>query len=271
MNGNARKKSINSSSGMLAESATAALHIDTPVAMNTMLNKQAATSLYQECLTLRNKLLRIHDFAPYLSLIDHHAELAHLDVVHRLWHCLALGTPLCFLYNLLDLPLADRLAVNTDPEDIDIYEQDPDAALKSKKKAAAFFIMGISKLKNAGQWQDDIELFTVTELTNLDNKDTNGFVKVVATTAHLLTKLPEHVWIPESDTPPLSAHDEANRELRELTDDGTLKPANAQEMDRNYLLKELIDSERKYIQDLEQMHVSRVLPSAHPLTPSADY
>lgn len=262
MNGNARKKSINSSSGMIADGGAHALHIDTPVAMNTMLNKQAATSLYQECLTLRNKLLKIHDFSPYLALIDHHAELAHLDVVHRLWHCLALGTPLCFLYNLLDLPLADRLAVNTDPEDIDIYEQDPDAALRSKKKAAAFFIMGISKLKNAGQWQDDIELFTVTELTNLDNKDTNGFVKVVATTAHLLTKLPEHVWMPEVESPPLSAQDEANRELRDLAEEGTLKPANAQEMDRNHVIRELIDTERKYIQDLEHMHVSSLGPSS---------
>jgi len=262
MNGNVRKKSVNSGSGVLASSGNDggayALHIDTPVAMNTMLNKQAATSLYQECLTLRNKLLRIHDFAPYLALIDHHTELANLDVVHRLWHCLALGIPLCFLYNLLDLPMADRLSVNTDPEDIDIYEQDPDAALKSKKKAAAFFIMGISKLKNNGQWADDIELFTVTELTNLDNKDTNGFVKVVATTAHLLTKLPEHVWMPEVESPPLSAQDEANRDLRDWGDDGsigTLKPASAQEIDRNNVIRELIETERKYIQDLEYMHV----------------
>jgi cell division control protein 24 len=155
--------------------------------------------------------------------------------------------------------MADRLTVNTDPEDIDIYEQDPDAALKTKKKAAAFFIMGISRLKNAGQWADDIELFTVTELTNLDNKDTNGFVKVVATTAHLLTKLPEHVWMPEVESPPPSSHDEANRDLRDLADDGsmgTLKPANAQEMDRNNVIRELIETERKYIQDLEHMHVS---------------
>jgi cell division control protein 24 len=241
------------------------LHIDTtPVAIPSALNKQAATSLYQQCLALRNKLLRVHDFAPYLSLIDRHEELADLDVVHRLWHTLALGTPLCFLYNLLDLPVADRLAVSTDPDDIDIYEDDPDAALRAKKKAAAFFIMGVQKLKNAGLWDPEVELFTVTELTNLDKKDTNGFVKVVATTAHLLDKLPEHVWMPELDTPPISARDEANNALRnglgDESADSTLRPANAQEMDRNNVIRELIETERKYIQDLEVMHVRRPCP-----------
>jgi cell division control protein 24 len=280
MSSSGRKKSLNSSSGLLGGNVgspqpaldAAALHmsmpmhmhIDTPVAMNTALNKQAATSLYQQCLALRNKLLRVHDFAPYLALIDLHEELVNLDVVHRLWHTLALGTPLCFLYNLLDLPVADRLAVNTDPDDIDIYEEDPDAALKAKKKAAAFFIMGVQKLKNAALWDPDVELFTVTELTNLDKKDTNGFVKVVATTAHLLDKLPEHVWMPESDSPPTSARDEQNTGLRnglgDESADSTLRPANAQEMDRNNVIRELIDTERKYIQDLEVMHVSRPSP-----------
>ncbi|CAG7854823.1 Rho guanine nucleotide exchange factor scd1 [Serendipita indica DSM 11827] len=259
MSTSTRKKSLTTGSASSASiSVDTALHIDTPVAMNTMLNKQAATSLYQQCLALRNRLLRVHDFAPYLSLIDKHTELASLDVVHRLWHTLALGTPLCFLYNLLDMPRTDRLNVNTDPDEIDLYEQDPDAALKAKKKAAAFFIMGIQKLKNAGKWTDDIELFTVTELTNLDNKDTNGFVKVVATTSYLLDQLPQHVWMEDVESPPPSAHEEAsNRDFKEgLGDDSppTLKPANAQEIDRNNVIRELIETERKYIQDLEVMH-----------------
>lgn len=261
----ARKKSVNSSSGLLngATDSVAGhptLHIDTPVAMNTALNKQAGTSLYQQCLALRNRLLKIHDFAAYFALIDRHEELANLDVVHRLWHTLALGIPLCFLYNLLDLPVADRLILNTDPEDIDIYEADPDAALKAKKKAAAFFIMGVQRLKNNGMWDTDVELFTVTELTNLDKKDTNGFVKVVATTSHLLDKLPEHVWMPEAESPPISARDEANNGLRSAlgddSGDNTIRPGNVPETGGNNVIRELVETERKYIQDLEVMHVS---------------
>lgn len=269
MNSTGRKKSVTSSSGLQSSSTTPTsaapengltLQTEGPVAMNTALNKQAATSLYQQCLSLRNKLLKVYDFAPYLDLIDRHDELGRLDVVHRLWHTLALGVPLCFLFNLLDLPVQDRLTLDTDPGEIDIYERDPDSALKSKKKAAAFFIMGVQKLKKQGMWNNEVELFTVTELTNLDKKDTNGFVKVVATTAHLLDKLPEHVWMPESDTPPTSARDEPGNSLRNgLADDSadnTLRPTNAQEMDRNNVIRELIETERKYIQDLEVMHVS---------------
>ncbi|KAG8818318.1 hypothetical protein FRC19_010728 [Serendipita sp. 401] len=264
MSTTARKKSVTSTSGLLGSSGGSsdgpngpALHIDTPVAMNTMLNKQAATSLYQQCLALRNRLLKVHDFAPYLALVDRHPEFGSLDVVHRLWHTLALGTPLCFLYNLLDLPMTDRLSVNTDPDDIDIYEKDPEAALRTRKRAAALFIMGVQKLKNSGQWSTDAELFTVTELTGLDNKDTNGFVKVVATASHLLDKLPEHVWMEEVETPPPSAHDEANRNFANGGDESsppTLKGTNAQEIDRNNVIRELIETERKYIQDLEVMH-----------------
>jgi cell division control protein 24 len=261
MSSNTRKKSVTSSSGIIPSSVNgvdAPLHIDTPVAMNTMLNKQATTSLYQQCVVLRNRLLHVHDFAPYLDLIERQEQLANLDVVHRLWHTLALGVPLCFLFNLLDLPITDRIQVSTDPEEIDLSESDPEA-LKAKKRAAALFIIGIQKLKKANLWSNDVELFTVTELTGLDNKDTNGFVKVVATTSHLLDKLPEHVWKPQSDTPPQSARDEANRDLREgLGDDSsppTLKAANAQDMDRNNIIRELIETERKYIQDLEVMHV----------------
>ncbi|KAG8811631.1 hypothetical protein FRC17_002372 [Serendipita sp. 399] len=259
-----RKKSVTSSSGLLGSAGGGpdapngpTLQIDTPVAMNTMLNKQAATSLYQQCLALRNRLLRVHDFSPYLALVDRHTQFGTLDVVHRLWHTLALGTPLCFLYNLLDLPMTERLSVNTDPDDIDVYEKDPEAALKIRKRAAALFIMGVQKLKNSGQWSTDAELFTVTELTGLDNKDTNGFVKVVATTSYLLDKLPEHVWMEEVETPPPSAHDEANRNFASGGDEisqSTLKGANAQEIDRNNVIRELIETERKYIQDLEVMH-----------------
>lgn len=244
----ARKKSVNSSSGLLASSSAYSgagapaltLNIDTPVAMNTILNKQAATSLYQRCLGLRSDLNRIHDFAPYFARADLDDPERSRDAVHRLWHCLALGLPLCFLFNLLDIPATDRINITTDPDDPDFDE--PDTALKLKKKAAAFFIMGIQRLKNSGQWTDSVELFTVTELTNLEAKDTNGFVKVVATVEHLLSKLPEHVWIPESEAPPQSA--------------GESGPLDQFGVDRNNVIRELIETERKYVQDLEVMHVS---------------
>jgi cell division control protein 24 len=173
---NGHKKSIASSgpNGGLPQ-------IDTGV-VNTLLRKpgSSAAPLYQQCSALGARLARIHDFAPFLT-ISSRAEASSrqsVDPVHALWDCLALGTPLCFLFNLLDIPSEYRLDVSCDPDDID-----PDD-LKARKRATAKFIMGINRLQEPREdsgpkfWEGN-DTFTVGDLVQTD-RNTNGFVKVCA-------------------------------------------------------------------------------------------
>jgi cell division control protein 24 len=151
-----RKKSIVSSVGP---------SIDLPVAHNTLLNKSASqsTSLYQQCSSLRTRLLRIKDFQRYFALASPpHLSRQSTDPVTQLWDCFALGVPLCFLFNLLPPPITP-INVNTAPDEFDVSNE------RDKKRAIALFSMQIRQL-------EDCEQFTVTDLYNRDSTD--GFVKV---------------------------------------------------------------------------------------------
>ena len=151
-----RKKSIVSSVGP---------SIDLPVANNTLLNKSASqsTSLYQQCSSLRARLMRIKDFSPYFALASPpDSSRQSTDPVTQLWDCFALGIPLCYLFNLLPPPITP-INVNTAPDQFDTSNE------KDKKRAIALFSMQIRQL-------EDCEQFTVTDLYNRDSTD--GFVKV---------------------------------------------------------------------------------------------
>lgn len=151
-----RKKSIVSSVGPPT---------DLPVANNTLLNKSASqsTSLYQQCSSLRARLLRIKDFPPYFALASPPGSSRQsTDPVTQLWDCFALGVPLCYLFNLLPAPITP-INVNTVPDQFDVSNE------KDKKRAIALFSMQIKQL-------EDCEQFTVTDLYNRDSTD--GFVKV---------------------------------------------------------------------------------------------
>ena len=152
-----RKKSIVSSVGPPT---------DLPAANNTLLNKSASqsTSLYQQCSSLRARLLLIKDFKPYFTLASPPGSSRQsTDPVTQLWDCFALGIPLCYLYNLLRPDTA--IPINTALEQFDVVNE------KDKKRAIALFSMKIKELELVG-----CEQFTVTELTNRESND--GFVKV---------------------------------------------------------------------------------------------
>lgn len=212
-------------------------------------------SFYQQCLVLRNRLLRVYGFAPYLALIDEDPELSRLDIVRRLWHTFAQGTSLCYLYNLLDLPSSEKL----NPSNL-IITGIPYDNIRTMKTAVAAFVMGIQRLKDKGMWPEYIETFSVTELTDIDKMDMNGFVKVVATTSHLLEKLPEDVWISEIGYSLNSARFERSDPVRndKSTEniDGGPETGYIWGAKLDNTLKELIETERKYLQELEAMQVS---------------
>lgn len=164
-----RKKSLVGANGQLPS-----IDIPPPSNMNQLLNKSASssTSLYQQCSQLRQKLVRIEGFAPFLSVSSplsagNNRQSQSTDPVRQLWDCFALGTPLCFLFNLL--PNRPDIDVNTNPDELDLEDT------KARKHATAKFIIGITEMKRDGEWPG--EIFTIMELHS-DARDTNGFVRV---------------------------------------------------------------------------------------------
>ncbi|OBZ68119.1 hypothetical protein A0H81_11928 [Grifola frondosa] len=70
--------------------------IDSPVANNTLLNKAASqsTSLYQQCSSLRTRLMHVHKFAEWFSLAAlPDSSRRSTDPVTQLWDVFALGAP----------------------------------------------------------------------------------------------------------------------------------------------------------------------------------
>ena len=251
-----RKKSVIS---------TAGLQIDTPVAHNTFLNKSAAssTSLYQQCSQLRTRLLRVHDFGPYFAINASGEIRTSVDPVTQLWDCFALGVPLVFLHNLL--PNVNQITnVDTDPASID-----PDNG-RAIKKAIVHFAMAIGNT----DLYDQTEQFTATQL--LDRSSTEGFVKVsiylisipsfcsylfhikvVNCVTRLVDRLPEECF---QEAPPMSPPSQLPS--HESTDslinpDSPMQPqpASAKENARNNITREIVETERKYVQELEHMQV----------------
>lgn len=152
-----RKKSIASNPGLV---------IETPVANNNILNKaaSASTSLYQQCSSLRARLMRIPDFSHFFILSSPNGDLRQsTDPVTQVWDCFTLGIPLCFLFNLLPLPTRPIAEISTDPATFDLSNE------KEKKRAIAKFAMRLSEI-------DNCERFTVSDLW--DRHSTDGLVKV---------------------------------------------------------------------------------------------
>jgi hypothetical protein len=141
------------------------VQIDIPVGTNTLLNKAASqsTSLYQQCSALRSRLLRVHGFAHFFALSSPTGSFrSSAEVVNTVWDCFALGTPLCYLFNLLPPPIAP-IDIETDPRSVVIGNE------RAKKRAIALFAIQVKQLNHGEQ-------FTVTDLWDRTNSD--GFVKV---------------------------------------------------------------------------------------------
>jgi cell division control protein 24 len=143
----------------------ATVQIDIPIGTNTLLNKAASqsTSLYQQCSALRSRLLRIHGFAHFFALSSSSGSFrGSAEVVNTVWDCFALGTPLCYLYNLLPPPIIP-IDIETDPRSVEVDNE------RAKKRAIALFAIQVKQLNHGEQ-------FTVTDLWDRTNSD--GFVKV---------------------------------------------------------------------------------------------
>lgn len=188
-----------------------------PVATASVVNQRgsAASSLYQNCRTVLDRLARVPGFAPQFM----HPDAVSSDPVSRSLHTLRLGSSLCFLFNALAAPAT--LDVN------------PDATmsnLKACQRGTAHFIMAA---KQHLQWPDS-DLFAIHELYG---QDTNGVVKVIHTVTKLLDRLEaQGVLDPAPDVVP---------------DDLPVGPSDL----RTKVVDEILSGERKYVQDLEVLQV----------------
>ncbi|GJJ06513.1 hypothetical protein Clacol_000705 [Clathrus columnatus] len=238
-----RKKSIVGANGIPS--------IDIPQQNNTLLNKAASqsTSLYQQCSQLRSRLMSIRDFHPFLELpIPQDDIRKSTDMVHDLWNRLQLGVPLVFLFNLLPPPAMRIGNINTDPNSIDLslMASKDHTVRKSKQRPIAQVIMAIARLQKEGSWSPDLN-FTVGDLLE---SDTNGFVKVVQTLSYLVERLPADVFV-ESST--LSLPPPSNNSQASFQSQHSGESVIPEEVERKNIIREMLETERKYVQDLEVM------------------
>nr|QHW03305.1 guanine-nucleotide exchange factor Cdc24 [Flammulina velutipes] len=228
-----RKKSIISSTG---------LQIDTPVANNTLLNQAAITSLYQECVRLRTRLMRIRGFPRYFNLVSSSDSRQSSDPVTQLWDLFSFGIPLCYIFD--QLPEGYPKINNADFKE-EQFDTNPDRA---KKHAIALFAMQI-RTDQVTKSIPGCEAFTVTDLW--DRNSTDGLVKVIKTVTALVNYLPESSFDDPPPSPYMSSHDSHDSLATDLAP--VVPPASAQESARNNIIREMVETERKYVQDLEIM------------------
>ncbi|KAF8867737.1 Dbl homology domain-containing protein [Gymnopilus junonius] len=229
-----RKKSIVSTTG---------LYIDTS-ANNTLLNKAASqsTSLYQQCSSLRARLLRITGFPKYFS------DASSPTPASPPTPSPSSGPSSPWAPPLLHLRPAPRRVwlqrINNSSFNQDKYETNPD---REKKHAIALFAMQIRGEKVMREIHG-VESFTVTDLW--DRNSTDGLVKVINTVTAIVDHLPRR---------PLS-----NRLRRHALGLNLLnglpvrysppqQPSNPKDSEKNNIIKEMVETERKYVQDLEIM------------------
>lgn len=202
------------------EGAAGAIRPGYPVPANVPGNRPPASGagLYQICLALHERLWCVPGFGAAFLEPASPGMLPQCDPVTQLWQCFRLGTPLCVLFNALAPEYARKLPLNVEGN------------LSSANACKALVMRFLIALKEQLGWTPE-ETFTVTQLYV---NDTNGFVRVVHTIERLLDMLVQcgrHMAAPE----PAPA---------------ALCPAACSD-ERMRVVTELLETERKYVHDLE--------------------
>lgn len=131
------------------------------------------SSHWEVCSQLRVRLAHIQGFSAFLGLYPLPGKRpSRSDEVQQLWNTLKLGTPLCFLYNLL--PGVAKINLNADPSGI----QAEDVA--THKVMASRFADSIGELKEAGQWSGSGG-FAIADLFK-EHPDSSSILKVIRST-----------------------------------------------------------------------------------------
>ncbi|KAL0089101.1 hypothetical protein F4703DRAFT_1973302, partial [Phycomyces blakesleeanus] len=194
--------------------------IDSPVANDSITNKPASqkASLYYTCRSVLQGLAAVPGFEIYLNPEQPQDSdtITNTDPLNKLWSICRQGDSLCLLYNTLmpDTPII-------------IPRSDPKIVIKPKAYVYHFIVACRDQLHFSEE-----SLFTLTDLWQ---NDTNGFVKVVDTLKRILDLL--------EDQGIISIHTATNRN----------SDPNAPKNMRDKVVVEFLETERKYVQDLETL------------------
>ncbi|ORX75204.1 hypothetical protein BCR32DRAFT_272045 [Anaeromyces robustus] len=216
------------------------MNIELPVA-NGGASKSTPTSFYQQC----NHLVQViwslsnhheinkgmengYDFSKVLfPLGTENVEGFVYDPVTVLWDFCSLGSPLCAIMNLFK-----------GNEKIKIIEIEPnfplEITMKKRQKSVYLFIKSCKETLK----MTDAELFTITEVFR---DDTNYFIKVVKALNKVMDKLKDKEGLPKELIPLPETLGITELNVDESTDY------------RAKQIKELLETERSYVRDLELM------------------
>ncbi|KAF8473362.1 hypothetical protein BDZ91DRAFT_770554 [Kalaharituber pfeilii] len=192
--------------------------LSAPAPNDSIINRKADPSqgLYQTCATLRKRLRDVPDFEQKFLMQEEGDE----DPVNQLWRIFQKGSSLCVLFNAL--------------RPVSLIEDEklqPDLGTKNACKAACFhFLKGVKE--ELGLEGEDTFM-----ISHLWSEDTNGFVKVTKTVSRILDEL------------------QARNLLLKRTDgEGDQDTTDTKPLDnRARVVQELVETERKYVQDLEAL------------------
>ncbi|XDG03479.1 hypothetical protein ABKA04_003094 [Annulohypoxylon sp. FPYF3050] len=178
----------------------------------------ASRSLYQICIALKQRLARVPGFETHLETLA--APGSDEDgPVESLWNLLRTGSPLLTVYNSLQ------------PEVL--LEIDPSANENKRSKLAVFkFVEACLKRLEI----PPSESFVISDLMG---NDTTGFVKVIQVVNRVLDLAESRGLLLQIQPYP--------------EDTGPVIPG-TQMTYRDHIIQELVDTERKYVQDLENLH-----------------
>ncbi|KAJ2782722.1 Guanine nucleotide exchange factor for Cdc42p [Coemansia javaensis] len=196
--------------------------------MDSILNRSTpATSIYQTSVNLLDKLACIEGFEAYLSPLlegganDTRGGLPYLNPIQLLWDTFRQGTSLCVLYNALRP--AEPLSTTLD-ESSNMLRQRKDRVYRFVKACKDNHIV------------KEEDLFTISELFK---DDTNSFVKVLKTIEIVVDTIQARGLL---DTSRLVARPSARFAEVQL---------GPPQDNRERLIKEFVETERRYVQDLE--------------------
>ena len=194
------------------------------LASDNIINQAAdsSKSLYQICVKLRQRLAEVPGFDRHLDEMDRDEAG---DPMMVMWNCLKRGYPLLAVYNALrpDSPI----------------EIDPAKVPEAKRPIAAAFKFSEACKKDLDFPSDECFL-----IKDLHGDDTTGFVKVISAVNRVVDVLQSrHLLLPpdEGRSPTATAPEPNQKRTR-----------------RDFIIGELVDTERKYVQDLESLQQFKV-------------
>ncbi|KAI1375991.1 hypothetical protein F4677DRAFT_92196 [Hypoxylon crocopeplum] len=189
------------------------------VATSNIVNQKAdaSRSLYQICITLKLRLARVPGFKAHFEALP--ASGDEDGPVESLWNLLRTGLPLLTIYNCLqpDNPL----------------EIDPTANETRRPKLAIF------KFVEACMKQLQLPTTESFVISDLMGNDTTGFVKVTQVVNNVLDLAERRGFLLQVQPYP--------------EESGPIVPGSRMTY-RDHIIQELVDTERKYVQDLENLH-----------------